>query len=78
MKTPPASILLKKAAGIQKGSSVPNKTKVGKLTRAQLEEIATTKEPDLTGADLDACSYHRWFCTFYGLGSGAIRHGKVN
>ena len=54
MKTPPASILLKKAAGIQKGSSVPNKTKVGKLTRAQLEEIATTKEPDLTGADLDA------------------------
>jgi len=54
MKTPPASILLKKAAGIQKGSAVPNKTKVGKLTRAQLEEIATTKEPDLTGADLDA------------------------
>ena len=45
-------ILLKKAAGIQKGSSVPNKTKVGKLTRAQLEEIATTKEPDLTGVDL--------------------------
>jgi large subunit ribosomal protein L11 len=54
MKTPPAAILLKKAAGIAKGSAVPNKTKVGKLTRAQLEEIATTKEPDLTGADLDA------------------------
>ena len=54
MKTPPAAILLKKAAGIHKGSAVPNKTKVGKLTRAQLEEIATTKEPDLTGADLDA------------------------
>ena len=54
MKTPPAAILLKKAAGIQKGSAVPNKNKVGKLTRAQLEEIATTKEPDLTGADLDA------------------------
>ena len=54
LKTPPAAFLLKKAAGIQKGSSVPNKTKVGKLTRAQLEEIATTKEPDLTGADLDA------------------------
>jgi large subunit ribosomal protein L11 len=54
MKTPPAAILLKKAAGITKGSAVPNKTKVGKLTRAQLEEIATTKEPDLTGADLDA------------------------
>ena len=54
MKTPPAAILLKKAAGIQKGSAVPNKNKVGKLTRAQLEEIATTKEPDLTGADLEA------------------------
>ena len=54
MKTPPAAVLLKKAAGIQKGSAVPNKTKVGKLTRAQIEEIATTKEPDLTGADLDA------------------------
>ena len=54
MKTPPAAVLLKKAAGIAKGSAVPNKTKVGKLTRAQLEEIATTKEPDLTGADLDA------------------------
>lgn len=54
MKTPPASILLKKAAGLQKGSSNPLTNKVGKLTRAQLEEIATTKEPDLTGADLDA------------------------
>ena len=54
MKTPPASILLKNAAGIQKGSAVPNKTKVGKLTRAQLEEIATTKAPDLAGADVDA------------------------
>lgn len=66
MKTPPASILLKKAAGIQKGSSVPNKTKVGKLTRAQLEEIATTKEPDLTGADLDAraCIKHVDFIRF--------------
>ena len=54
MKTPPASILIKKAAGVQKGSAVPNKNKVGKLSRAQLEEIAKTKEPDLTGADLDA------------------------
>ena len=53
-KTPPASILLKKAAGIQKGSSVPNRDKVGKVTRAQLEEIATTKMPDLTAADMDA------------------------
>ncbi|MCC2625136.1 MAG: rplK [Burkholderiales bacterium] len=54
MKTPPASILLKKAAKLQKGSSRPNADKVGKVTRAQLEEIAKTKEPDLTAADLDA------------------------
>ena len=53
-KTPPASVLLKKAAGIQSGSAVPNRDKVGKVTRAQLEEIAKTKEPDLTAADLDA------------------------
>ena len=54
MKTPPASILLKKAAGLQKGSSNPLTSKVGKVTRAQLEEIAKIKEPDLTAADLDA------------------------
>ena len=54
MKTPPAAILLKKAAGIQKGSGVPNRDKVGSVTRAQLEEIVKTKEPDLTAADLDA------------------------
>ena len=53
-KTPPASVLLKKAAGIQKGSSVPNRDKVAKVNRAQLEEIATTKMPDLTAADMDA------------------------
>ncbi len=53
-KTPPASILLKKAAGIKKGSGVPNKDKVGTVTRKQLEEIATTKDPDLTAADMDA------------------------
>jgi large subunit ribosomal protein L11 len=53
-KTPPASILLKKAAGISKGSAVPHIDKVGKVTRAQLEEIAKTKEPDLNAADLDA------------------------
>jgi large subunit ribosomal protein L11 len=53
-KTPPASILLQKAAGISKGSSVPNRDKVGKVTRAQLEEIAKTKQPDLTAADMDA------------------------
>jgi large subunit ribosomal protein L11 len=54
MKTPPASILLKKAVKLQKGSSKPNSDKVGKVTRAQLEEIAKTKEPDLTAADMDA------------------------
>lgn len=53
-KTPPASVLLRKAAGIAKGSSVPNTNKVGKVTRAQLEEIAKTKAPDLSAADLDA------------------------
>lgn len=54
LKTPPASILLKKAAKLQKGSSKPNSDKVGKVTRSQLEEIAKTKEPDLTAANLDA------------------------
>ena len=53
-KTPPAAVLLRKAAGIAKGSGEPNTNKVGKVTRAQLEEIAKTKEPDLTAADLDA------------------------
>ncbi|MFV1983579.1 MAG: 50S ribosomal protein L11 [Thiohalomonadales bacterium] len=53
-KTPPASILLKKAAKIKSGSSVPNRDKVGKVSRAQLEEIATVKDPDLTAADMDA------------------------
>ena len=53
-KTPPASVLLMKAAGIKKGSGVPNKDKVGTVTREQLEEIAKTKEPDMTAADMDA------------------------
>lgn len=53
-KTPPASVLLKKAVGIAKGSGVPNIDKVGTVTRAQLEEIAKTKMPDLNAADLDA------------------------
>ncbi|MBT8423049.1 MAG: 50S ribosomal protein L11 [Gammaproteobacteria bacterium] len=53
-KTPPASVLLKKAAGIKKGSGVPNMDKVGKVTRAQLEEIAETKMADLNAADMDA------------------------
>ncbi|MBT4854224.1 50S ribosomal protein L11 [Luminiphilus sp. nBUS_07] len=53
-KTPPASILLKKALGIKSGSGRPNTEKVGKVTRAQLEDIATQKWPDLTAADMDA------------------------
>ena len=54
MKTPPATILIKKAAGIQKGSPKPHTDKVGKITRAQAEEIAKSKMKDLTAADLDA------------------------
>lgn len=53
-KTPPASVLIRKAVGISKGSSKPNTDKVGKITRAQLEEIVKMKEPDLTAADLEA------------------------
>ena len=53
-KTPPAAVLLKKAAGIAKGSGTPNTEKVGKVTRAQLEEIAKIKEPDLNAAGMDA------------------------
>jgi len=53
-KTPPASVLLKKVLGIPKGSSTPNTDKVGKVTRAQLEEVANMKMPDLNAADMDA------------------------
>ncbi len=52
-KTPPASVLIKKAAGVAKGSSTPNSAKVGSVNRQQLEEIARVKEPDLTASDLD-------------------------
>ncbi len=54
IKTPPASILLKKAAGLKSGSKTPHTHKVGKITRAQVEEIASTKMPDLTAANMDA------------------------
>ena len=54
MKTPPASVLIRKAIGIEKGSGTPNTAKVGKISRKQLEEIARTKTPDLTAADLEA------------------------
>ncbi len=55
-KTPPAAVLLKKAAGLESGSAEPNKTKVGTLTEAQIREIAQTKMPDLNAADLDAAA----------------------
>ena len=54
IKTPPAAVLLKKAAGVNKGSGTPNSNKVGTVTRAQLEEIATTKMKDLNANDMDA------------------------
>ena len=54
MKTPPATVLIKKASKVDKGSSTPHTEKVGKLTRAQAEEIAKAKMPDLTAADMDA------------------------
>ncbi|MBI1908999.1 MAG: 50S ribosomal protein L11 [Deltaproteobacteria bacterium] len=54
MKTPPASVLLKKAAKIEKGSGVPNKDKVGRVSRSQVEEIAKLKMPDLNAASLEA------------------------
>ncbi|MDD3554493.1 MAG: 50S ribosomal protein L11 [Deltaproteobacteria bacterium] len=54
LKTPPASVLLKKAAKIEKGSGVPNRDKVGKVTKAQVEEIAKLKMPDLSAASIDA------------------------
>ena len=53
-KTPPASVLLKKAAGVHSGSATPNTKKVGKVTREQIEEIARAKEPDLTASELEA------------------------
>jgi large subunit ribosomal protein L11 len=54
MKTPPASVLIRKSLGLEKGSGTPNTAKVGRISRQQLEDIAKTKTPDLTAADLDA------------------------
>ena len=54
MKTPPAAVLIRKAIGIEKGSGAPNTSKVGKITRKQIEEVAKTKQPDLTAADMEA------------------------
>ena len=54
LKTPPAAVLIKKAAGVESGSSEPNRTKVGSITQAQLQEIAQTKMPDLNANDIEA------------------------
>ena len=54
LKTPPASVLIRKAAGVERGSGQPNRDKVGAITRDQLREIATTKMPDLNANDIDA------------------------
>ena len=54
LKTPPASVLIRKAIGIEKGSGTPNTSKVGKISRKQLEDVAKIKQPDLTAADLEA------------------------
>ena len=54
LKTPPASVLIRKAIGIEKGSGTPNTSKVGRINRTQLEAIAKVKQPDLTAADLNA------------------------
>jgi large subunit ribosomal protein L11 len=54
LKTPPASVLIRKAAGVERGSNEPNKTKVGSISTAQLREIAQTKMPDLNANDIDA------------------------
>ena len=70
VKTTPASILIKKAAGLQKGSGTPNSLKVGKVSRAQLEEIAKIKDPDLTAADMDAAVR-----TLEGSARSATPHG---
>ena len=56
MKTPPASVLIRKALGLEKGSGTPNTAKVGRISRKQLEDIAKTKTPDLTAADLAAAT----------------------
>jgi large subunit ribosomal protein L11 len=57
LKTPPAAVLLKKAAGVDKGSSVPNREKVGKITRRQIREIAELKMPDLNAIDLEGAMH---------------------
>jgi large subunit ribosomal protein L11 len=57
LKTPPAAVLIKKAAGVEKGSGEPNRTKVGSITKAQVKEIATTKMPDLNANDVEAAMH---------------------
>ncbi len=87
MKSPPATVLIKKAAGITKGSPKPHTDKVGKITRAQAEEIAKAKNADLTAADLDAAvriiagigpldGHHRGGDLNHGQGFQARRQAK--
>ena len=77
-KTPPASVLLMKAVGIPKGSSTPNTNKVGTVSRAQLEAIATTKMPDLNAADLDAAvRIVAGTARSMGLDGGGLSHGQT-
>ncbi|KKW71055.1 ribosomal protein uL11, rplK [Lactococcus cremoris] len=67
-KTPPAAVLLKKAAGVQKGSGEPNKTKVASVTKAQIKEIAELKMPDLNAASVEtAMSMIERYCKIYGI-----------
>ena len=71
LKTPPAAVLIKKALGLAKGAGNPLRDKVGKLTQAQLTEIATQKMPDVNANDIEAAKKNRrWYCTQYGCRSG--------
>jgi uncharacterized protein (DUF305 family) len=78
MKTPPATYMIKKAAGITKGSAKPHTDKVGSITRKQAEEIATTKRADLTAADMDAAVHYRWFRSLYGHHGGGSVMAKLS
>jgi large subunit ribosomal protein L11 len=79
IKTPPATVLIKKAIKLDKGSSNPLKTKVGKITRAQLEEIAKTKLKDMNAARRGRCCAHAgWFCPFDGRDGGGSVNGQAD
>ena len=81
LKTPPASVLIRKAIGIEKGSGTPNTAKVGKINRKQLEAIAKVKQPDLTAADLDAAPpsllMSRQYLRQHMRGTRRLSHGEL-